>query len=660
MFNPDQQYGVAFRTAVIAGLFSAIVGGLLLSDFRGRVEKDPLNSPEYLALKKQLLKERQNEDLKAQVRDLDLALREKYFRQRQFANWGIWLLLGGIVVTLTSAKWAATLHRKLPKPVLRTTHTDAELRTNRIARWSVAGLAAIAAATIVLLATSLSGTLPKNAQELAQLIPEAPVPDSKLQPNSDPKPEPEESPFESVDSSEKPQPTPKPQPDSPSKEKLNPGKPGGDPKPSTKAKPEKPQTDAGPRPSPVANLPPLPPGFATDDELRKNWPRFRGSMGMGISAHTKIPTQWDATSGEGLAWKTEVPLPGNSSPIVWEKRVFLTGATKDQRQVFCFDADSGKLLWQKDVPGSPESTTAVVKLNDQTGFAASTPATDGRRVYAIFANGDIAAFDFDGNVRWSRSLGIPKNSYGHASSLATFQNLVLVQLDQGTKGENLSRLLALKGETGETAWEVTRDVPNSWPTPLVIQHSGQALVITAAAPWVIANAATDGKEVWRAQRLSGDVGPSPVMANDMIYVANEFPAGSAIRLGGSGDVTKTHVAWEVESGLPDCVTPLVTDKFLFLVTSSGILTCYDALQGGNPLWEKEFDDANFSSSPGMVGNLIYLFAEKGKVFVVEPDEKGCKVVSEPVLGEHCVACPAFQEGRIFVRGKTHLFCIGAK
>jgi outer membrane protein assembly factor BamB len=255
---------------------------------------------------------------------------------------------------------------------------------------------------------------------------------------------------------------------------------------------------------------------------------------------------------------------------------------------------------------------------------------------------------------------VPKNAYGHASSLAMYQNLVIVQLDQGTKGENLSKLLALKADTGETAWEAPRDVPNSWPSPIVIQHDKQPLIITGGSPWVIAYSAPDGKEIWRAQRLSGDVGPSPVSANGMIYVANEFPAASAIRLGGTGDVTKTHLAFEAESGLPDCASPAVTDKYLFLLASYGMLSCYNALEGGDPVWEKEFDNNNFTSSPGLAGNHLYLFADKGKAWVVEPTDDEAKVVAESDLGEECVTSPAFQDGRLYIRGRQHLFAIGQK
>ena len=155
--------------------------------------------------------------------------------------------------------------------------------------------------------------------------------------------------------------------------------------------------------------------YPSREAIGRNWPRFRGPGGLGISAYTNVPSSWNGITGEGVLWKTPVPLAGQNSPIVWENRVFLTGASEDEREVYCFDADSGELLWQRavaDVPGSPSEPPEV---DDVTGFAAPTAVTDGKRVYAIFANGDLACFDFDGKRLWAMSLGNPDNLYvnGH-------------------------------------------------------------------------------------------------------------------------------------------------------------------------------------------------------------------------------------------------------
>jgi len=160
------------------------------------------------------------------------------------------------------------------------------------------------------------------------------------------------------------------------------------------------------------------PSYATEEQKREQWHRFRGPGGAGVSVFTNIPTEWDGKAGKGILWKTPVPLIGHNSPIVWKDRVFLSGANEEKREVYCYDATSGKLLWTGDVPTVPAISEAELEIMEDTGYSACTMATDGKRVYAIFATADIAAFDFNGRRLWHRNLGVPDNAYGYASSLA--------------------------------------------------------------------------------------------------------------------------------------------------------------------------------------------------------------------------------------------------
>ena len=179
-----------------------------------------------------------------------------------------------------------------------------------------------------------------------------------------------------------------------------------------------------------------------------------------------------------------------------------------------------------------------------------------------------------------------------------------------------------------------------------------------ADPWVIAYSPADGKEIWRAECLKADVGPSPVFADGLVYVANEFPGVAAIRAGGTGDVTETHVAWTVDQACPTAAVPWRRTSSCCCWRSYGIADLLRCQEGGDPLWEKEFDDADFASSPSLVGNRVYLFDEEGKVWIVEPTDEECKAIAEANLGEGCVTSPAFHDGRMYIRGKEHLFCIG--
>ncbi len=617
-----EQYLLAFRCAAVSGIFVAAVGALLLVDYSQRVAEDPLNAPEYFELKQQLREDPNNEALIAEFRTLDERLRTAYFEQRRFSWWGSWLMFAGAILCVAMGKWAATLHRRLPHPEPIESPEELQQNDHRTGRWAVAGFGGLMVLAVVGLYGLMPSSLPSDRQQLAAWIGSEAASDM---------PRGLTTPALLDDLAATRPAVPEP------------GAADG--------------TIESPKlPSPDADLPPLPPGFPSDEELQANWPRFRGWDGLGI-VQDRLPSDWQIETGEGILWKTEVPLPGNSSPILWNDRIFLTGADEQQREVFCFDASTGQLLWRQEVPSTAESTAEVPKVMDATGYAAPTPVTDGRRVYAIFANGDLAAFDFEGRVRWARSLGIPKNAYGHASSLAMYQDRLIVQFDQGIRDEELSRLFALDAATGQTIWEDVRDVPNSWSSPIVIHVDDQPQIITCADPWVMANSPADGRVLWRADNLRGDVGPSPVAVGHTVYAANEFPGVAAIRADGQGDVSQTHLLWEADLGAPDTASPLATEELVLLLASYGILTCYDAIEGGDPLWELDFD-ASFTASPTLVGDQILLLGEDGEVYVVEATAEEGRIVAENHLGEPCVTSPIVSDGRVIIRGKQHLICIG--
>lgn len=628
----EAQYAAARNTALVAGVFTAMVCAVLLGDFARRTVKDPFEAPEFKALKAELAAAPDDEALKQQVRAVDLELRRRHFRHRRFAAFGAVLLLGGAAATLAAGKWASVLRRRLPRPGPQTGPVDAETGAMELARVGVAALAGVLVGAAAIAGLAFPSLMPTEDEIAARALP--PAPDEGT-------------------------------PSRPPEEKPGPGEAASGSK-------EKPDETA------VAHIPAAPdpaadrdPAFAPDEERAKYWPRFRGPDGSGISAYAAAPTSWDAASGKGIAWKTPVPLPGNNSPVVWKDRVFLSGADEKRREVYSFDAVSGKLLWQRGVPGTPESAAKPPEVAADTGFAAPTLATDGRRVFAVFANGDAAAFDFEGRLVWARSLGIPENHYGHAASLETWKDLVFVQIDQGTVKEGKSKIMALRAASGETAWEKKREAAASWSTPLVIGRGAAPQLIATAEPWVMAYNPADGAEIWRARRLSGEHGVSPVVANGVVQVGNEYCKWSAIRADGRGDVTETHVLWTGEDGLPDMCSPLATDKHVMILMTYGTLTCY-AAGTGEVLWIKDFDGVKFTSSPGMAAGRVYLFGEietdqddpEGdpikhcKTWVLEPGDKEAKELGTCLLDEGCVTSPAFQDGRIYVRGKKHLFCLG--
>ena len=396
--------------------------------------------------------------------------------------------------------------------------------------------------------------------------------------------------------------------------------------------------------------------YPTQQEIRRNWHRFRGPEGAGITADANIPDQWDGKSGRGILWKAKVPVKGNNSPIVWGDRVFLSGGDPNWLNIFCFDAASGNLLWTGDVKRTlPKSKDEELRVMEDTGYASSSMATDGRRVYAIFITGDLACFDFSGRSLWTKSLGIPDNAYGYASSLEVFRNMVIVQYDQGDAESGKSRLFAFDGLSGRLAWEAKRPVANSWCSPIAAQTETGIQIIAAADPNVMAFDPNTGAEIWRAECLAGDIAASPVYAKELAFVAEPYSKIVAIRTNGKGDVTKTHIAWSVDEPGPDICSPVSNGQYVFVLNTDGLALCFNA-QDGKKLWEEDIRE-DFFASPSIVGDKLYLLTEKGVMIIAEVMPK-YKELKRCDLGERCHASPAFVNGRIYIRGVENLYCIG--
>ncbi len=333
--------------------------------------------------------------------------------------------------------------------------------------------------------------------------------------------------------------------------------------------------------------------------------------------------------------------------------MFFSGGDAAKREVFCLDASTGRMLWRQPVvvPDSPPG----VEVPESPGYAASTMATDGRRLYVIFANGDCAALDFEGKVVWTKSFGAIKNPYGFATSLATSGDRLIVQLDQGEPDENKSRLYALDGRTGKVVWQTDRKVGASWATPIVIEAAGKTQIITLAVPWVISYDAADGSELWRVEGLIGEITPSPIFAGGLVYVVSPSEKLFAIRPDGHGDVTKTHVAWTADDNIPDISSPVSNGEFVFTINSSGQLTCFDAKQG-KKIWDHDFD-MECQTSPSIAGSRLYLFSTKGVAIAIEAGPQ-FKELFRTEMNDGFHASPAFTAPRIFLRGVTNIWCLG--
>jgi outer membrane protein assembly factor BamB len=207
--------------------------------------------------------------------------------------------------------------------------------------------------------------------------------------------------------------------------------------------------------------------YPSIEEVNKNWASFRGPNGSGISVHANIPTTWDGETGQGILWKTKVPVVGNNSPVVWDDRIFLAGGDANDLQVYCYDATSGDHLWTGDVKRvRPKPGEDPYEPFEDTGYSTPTVVTNGRQVCAIFVTGDVGCFDMNGTKLWEKSLGLPDSAYGYAASLAIYQDMIIIQFDQGGMDDGISDMIALDGPSGKVVRKTKRPVANSWSSPM--------------------------------------------------------------------------------------------------------------------------------------------------------------------------------------------------
>ncbi len=405
---------------------------------------------------------------------------------------------------------------------------------------------------------------------------------------------------------------------------------------------------------------PIATAHSSINDLRTgNWPGWRGGDGSGLSGDADLPTEWDAT--KNIIWKTPVPGSGHSSPIVWDDRVFLTTAEGPgkQRFVLCFDRADGKLVWKTACPSEAFET----KIDPKTGYAASTPVTDGERVYAFFGSAGVMAVEFSGRLVWHCDLGEFASEYGVASSPMLFDDKLVLNCDQGTIAQAGNSFIIAKNKmTGETIWRTERPgQPHSWSTPVLVSVEGsdrRELVLNGGFK-VWAYDPNTGEALWHCDGVKDEVTPTVVTGNGLVFsVSGDNGPTLAIRPGGHGNISETHVAWQGRRGAPKVPSPILAAGRLYLVGDKGIVTCFDA-NSGKSVFQSRLPSSEFSASPVAAGENIFVTSEEGDTFVLAADVK-LKVISKNPLGEPCLASPAVSRGQILIRTQKHLWCIGNK
>jgi outer membrane protein assembly factor BamB len=380
-----------------------------------------------------------------------------------------------------------------------------------------------------------------------------------------------------------------------------------------------------------------------------DWPQFRGPGGTAVSDEKGLPVKWGPA--EGVRWKAELPGRGVSSPVVAAGRVYVT-ASSSYRQgrlhVLCFDAATGKKLWERRI-----ASTGSTMCNPKTSMAGPTPVTDGRHVYALFATGDLAALDRDGNLLWYRSLARDypdvTNQVGMAASPVLAGDTLLLPLENA--GDSFA--LAVDAKTGKNRWKADRYRDINWVTPLVVRNEGRTDVLFQTAKEITAYDPQTGKVRWTYAGDGLSSVPSPLAGEGgLIFVAGREYA--ALRPGPDG--ATPEVVWKTNRIRPGYSTPVVADGRVYGLTGVNV-TCVKA-KDGELVWQQRLNGP-FSASPVIGDGKLYAVNEKGLTTVVALGEKP-KVLATNALDETVLATPAISGGALYLRSDRHLYCIGAK
>ena len=418
----------------------------------------------------------------------------------------------------------------------------------------------------------------------------------------------------------------------------------------------------------------------------QNWPGWRGD-GSGISSEKDLPLSW--SEQEGIKWKIPLAGAGHSSPIVWGNRVFLTTAVAEDPNVesfrggvymggnrskpdeseyayylLCIDAGNGNVLWSKAVARQNPKT----RRHTKNTYASETPVTDGKYVFASFGSMGLYCVDFTGNVIWQRDLGLLQNrrGWGTGSSPILFRNTVIVNCDS----DDDSYIAAFDKTSGEPVWRTERNEGPSWATPFLFETNDRVILVTNATKRTRGYEALTGKLLWEGPGGSMITVPSPVAAVDLVFVSSghNLPMRQpiiAVRSQASGNITPAWgqsqsqgIAWSYSTGGPYVTSPIAIGEYLYVPLDSGYLTCYEA-QNGKAVYEKQALGTRntVTASPIAADGRIYIQTEDGECYVVKQGPE-FEILAVNKLDEVFCASPAVSEGKLFLRGRKHLYCIG--
>ena len=410
----------------------------------------------------------------------------------------------------------------------------------------------------------------------------------------------------------------------------------------------------------VLALSALSPLFAED------WAEFRGPTGQGVSTETRLPTRWSAESG--IAWSTPIPGAGWSSPIVHGERVYVTAAGDEARSLHLLSLarKTGQVLWDREVVRQSLDSP----LQRGNSYATPTPVTDGKHVFVLAYDGSLVAVARDGSIAWRNRDHHYYSEHGMAASPRLYGDLLIAQFDTTGVGEekklgarqpwDRSFILALDKRTGAVRWKAQRGLSRiGHVTPNLVLEGGRQVLVSGAGDVVQGFDLRSGERLWTARNPGEGVVPSLVVGEGMVYSASGFEAPTirAVRTGGRGDVTATHIAWEKTHAVPMVPSFLYVAPHLFTINEAGIAMCLDAKTG--ELLGRRRIDGNHSASPIYAEGRIYFLSEECETTVVEATAAMPDVARNTLPGT-CKASLAASGGRLFLRTDTRLYCIAGR
>lgn len=392
-----------------------------------------------------------------------------------------------------------------------------------------------------------------------------------------------------------------------------------------------------------------------------NWPAWRGADGTGVSMEARSPLKWSAT--DNIKWKVPLPEPCNSTPIIWDDHVFVTQGLDGgkRRALIAIQRKSGETLWQRELACSVEETS-----HRQNPPCSASAVTDGKTVYAQFGSSGVAAYDFAGNEVWHRDLGPVLHRWGNGSSPVIYKNLLIVFHGPGEP----SRLLGLDRKTGKTVWKseeigINSPIFGSWSTPVIINTKGRDELVMplpgakiGGVGWFKAYDPATGDVLWQCDGLGNEVYAMPIVARGgsvIVGISGHNGPTLAVRAGGKGNVTASHLLWQTETKTPQRIgSGVINEDLLFIADATGIMECVE-LKSGKEIW-KERLGGNLWGSILLVGDKLYASNLEGDTYVVAAGRE-FDLLAKNSVGEATYAALAPSDDELFLRTHKHLYCI---